>query len=396
MKGAAFLAIVNLMPQIISFFSTPFLSRLYNATDFGDYYFVFSLATVFSIVISGTLNNSILATKRNSEAIVLYRELITITWLLFFILIAIVVVLYFFEYRFFLLIAEVAGLSVALALSMHLSALIIRLGDFKKIAIYGVVKASSVAVTQIVLVLVGFSEKGLMVGALASEFFCYLVFSSRYRTAKLVSFNLVKRELNYVYYYMPSQLIALSANLIPVVFLKGIGGVDALGMYSMLVRLISTPVNACANGIKPLYWRWLSESKAEKLKVAFAFAGIVFALSVCSSLFYWFADITILGKYLGSGWENIDQYVPLVMIWMGGSVANLFFAELLKNNGKQKYLLLNELLSVGVKLCFLIFSIFSGIDSFLFVKYWLLIAIFANITNMLLLVMHIKANEYKF
>ncbi|TYC51815.1 hypothetical protein ETQ85_23645 [Zoogloea oleivorans] len=373
MRGIG-LASANLAAPIIGLLGTPFVARLYSPSAFGDYFFYLSIATLISVVITLQLFNALIAAKSVRRASIILAESLCLTLALN----ALVYVFWFLFGVVGLFNSDWAVLCCLMALSIGLnqifSTYLVRLGLIKNLSISLFAKALLLLSVQLLFGFLGYqSAESLALSFAISECVTVavlaLMVAAQIKIGLAISFRKSplaesRKNIAFALHYMPSQLLSLGVNYSPVVLLKLSGDAIGLGIYSMTLRLVATPINAFSSALRSLYWRWLCRtptSVSSRTRILYFF-GILSAVLIC--FLAEVAKLPVASVLLGSKWGLVDNYVPSAMLWLLSSFLAVMPAEVLKNTGGQNYILVGEILSASIKLLAVGFGFvfFSTID----------------------------------
>lgn len=150
----------------------------------------------------------------------------------------------------------------------------------------------------------------------------------------------------------------MTVNFLPILVLRIIGGLFYLGLYSMTLRLIATPVNAFSGALRSIYWRWLVKNKLPFYFYTKYFFSATLISGTLISLIFLYAQFPIAEVLLGANWKKLDFFIPYAMLWLTSSLSAVFPTEVLKNSSFQKTIFLGELFSGTIKFMFVMFFVF--------------------------------------
>lgn len=392
LSKVASLSFGNLIPQVVVFISTPILSRLYSPDQFGVYFYIFSISGILSIIISGAYHHAIYSEIDKKTAGLIAVQCATIIICATVVLQAFVASSYFiFRHNYLIELTLAILAACVLSLGQLYFSILINCSSIKETVSLQVAKSIIMVGFQLIF---GLGVDGtfihLMGGYILSELFIVIVAAikfkdnvSEYFLLSLKSnFKQIRERKNYLYYYVPSQIIGLTVNFLPLILLRDGGRLDILGVYSLSLRLISSPVNAAANSLKAALWRhFLSKTNKYFFNVLMMYVlchvvGIVVAL--CSFYFGpWLVEVLF-----GPRWSGVNVMLPYVILWQFSSLANVFSSEVLKNNNKQIDVLAVEVISAAIKIFGLII-LAQGNDYTFIICGWCVLAYVSNVISSL-------------
>lgn len=387
------LALANISAPLVALVSTPIVTRYYEPDAFGQYFYLLSLATVLALVITTQTFHGVYAEKSATGAKQLYTESVIVACVLAVIAAFLFGIVGVFspELAHSTFPLSIVWMSLGVGLNQIQLAYLSRTDQLRLIGMMAFSKALLLVSLQIAFAVGGRAHSGALANAtICSEILAFLVSAfiggGIDRGSFLISirsrFSRTKKNVGFFYNYLPTQIISLSINFLPIFVLKGIGEVLHLGLYSMTLRLVATPVNAFASSLRSIYWRWLNKSRRPVYKTTRDF----FLISIVGAMFFplllWGSGVGIASRFLGSAWSMVDEFLPFSLLWLLSSLAAVFPSEVLKNNARQSALLRGEVIASFIKIVAIAGALFAG-NVGMMLKIWFIACFLSNFLNSL-------------
>lgn len=380
---------INLLPPMFALGGMPLLARLFTPATFGEYFIAYTVATTLAVALSGMLHQPMF----NGRDIEVLRRI------------------YGLCVRFILLASLFAAIAcVALAVGIgqgHLigpgllvvafaaatatttvqSAYLVNTSEIAAFERITILRPLGVITAQVATALaITNSLYGLLVPALFLEIAMILLArripSLRALGPKRMSIGDFRTEISEhrgaLTYLMPSQLVPLVANLVPPLILQQILGTAVVGIYSMTMRLVGTPINAFTSAIRAHLWAEIRNAVDVHARIDQA-SAVVAGGGFLAAVIYWAAHPPLAARLLGSKWADVDSLIPLALCWMTSSVLLALTTEIVKNSGMYRQLLRGELLGSVTKIGALI--ALGLVDPSSALRGWFLIACIVNLAS---------------
>lgn len=373
------LALANLAAPAIAFLGTPFIARLYAPSAFGEYFFYLSISTLFAAIVTLQLFNGILSSSSARRAAALLCEAIAVTVVLTLLLLLVWIGLWSFDWVDIKWAPLCCLMTLFLGVGYASNFFLIRIGCIQLVSTALICKAILLLALQFSLGYLNYSTAfSLAISFSAAE--VVAAFLMLYGVVRYLTFGFgllpirglveTRRNLAFATHFMPSQVLSLSVNYFPVVLLKISGDVVGLGIYSMTLRVVATPVNALSSALRSLYWRFIHKKKALVIKrtLIFYMGGVIASLGFYGA--FKVADLHLAELFLGPSWAAVDGYMPAAVLWLLSSLIAVMPAEVVKNTGGQKYILAGEFVSALVKLAAVAFAAFVFMGEYSFIVVW--------------------------
>lgn len=251
--------------QAIPILMSPLLTRIYSPEDFGLIALYISLVSIVCVVSTCRYEMAIMLPKDETEVNSVTKLLLCLS--ISIALIALLVVIFFGrEISLFLGDERLENWLFLLPISVFLSALsqtfyylLIRNGEFKQLAKNKIVASVSNVSVQLGVGSTLHSPVGLLLGNIAGVTFASLVIVRSKLINKYYNFqntditSAAKKYKNFPKYDVPSVLINLFANQLPLLILGKYFGTSVLGAYSFMYRILMAPVNLLSNSVLDVF-----------------------------------------------------------------------------------------------------------------------------------------------
>lgn len=372
------LAVSNMVAPALSFLALPFLANFYSPELFGEYFFIFSAATVLSLLMTLTLHQGIISENTQQSAVELFFECVVGSLFVCMTFISLGCGIAF------LIQVNVIPLIAACMLSLFFGwgqMSLNLLARFKAYKIYSslmICRALLASGLQVLLAFLGIIGWEVLCGSVILgevAVFFGVIFALRLKNFhgwqfnEIIKFSAIRKNKNFATYYMPSQLTGIGANYFPLYVMKYFGDIVGVGLYGMAIRLVGVPIGAVINSLKATFWRECINLTHEEVHNTVFFRWLkVLVLGILFSLVYKLFDVKI-GHFLGNQWVALDRFMIPLVLWQVSSLAAVYVVEVFKNTGKQRYIFFYELLSAIIKIVATLVGLFTD-QSILFFFLW--------------------------
>jgi len=253
------------LAQIIPVAISPILTRLYEPEDFGLLAIYLSIVSIMCVVATCRYEMAIMLPKTDNEVnsiVKLIFSLITFTAFISFI----IVLFYSTNIAVFFGNPELANWLYLLPISIFLTStsqtftyLLIRNKNFKQLAINKVFASSTNVSLQLSVGATLNTSWGLLLGNIASILISILVIIKSKLIAKYFFFTdceinkAAKKYKKFPLFDVPSVLLNLCANQLPLLVLGKFFGLGILGAYSFMYKTLMMPVNLISTSILDVF-----------------------------------------------------------------------------------------------------------------------------------------------
>lgn len=339
----------TIVAQVLPFFATVIISRLYNPEEMGEWGVFYSYASILAIVGSLRYEGAIVKAKSDSEAYSLTYICVFLSLLftMFLYLLFILSVLTGFQVglsfkTLFLLPFYVFTLLLVLIFS-NLSTY---LRKYRLIASNSVNRSVGQTVSRILLGFLKSNRQGLINGAIIGNVIslatlCHSLHLKKYirclNHRRLI--QLIKENKDFPKYDLPSNLLNSVSSHCPPILLAYYFVDSVVGLFSMAHTLLYVPMSIIGTSVSQLYYKDASEKfnhgesiseLTRKLFVSMFLLGVLFMSIIIVSSDWLF------GFVLGSKWNDVGRYLVMLSPWLLLVTAISPLSTIFYVKGKQK------------------------------------------------------------
>ena len=270
-KTASLLISGNVLAHLISFFTTPIISRLYAPSDFGFNTIIISTSAIIVALVSLGMTSAIMISNDEKD----FNQLVSVLFLLYFLL-SIVFTIFFYLifdliFRIFLLDRPISWIFIFLVavFSSFNSSLHVISNRQKKNKVLFWISFIGPVCTLLITIPLSFTllkSFGLTIGILISYLIqiIYMINNSKL-IITLPSFNdfftvLIKFK-NFLRFQYPANVLSNISQQFPNQLFQIFFGASSLGAISMTERLLGFPMRLIAAPMSTLYFRSINENK---------------------------------------------------------------------------------------------------------------------------------------
>lgn len=374
LKSVSALVSGSVLANLITFAVSPLLTRLYSADDFGGFYYIISIVSIFSTIINGRYDVSLVtSTKKDlyplmqlSFFICLVASLIVSLGCGIFSALSTNITFTLWDLIYIFLLLVIAGIVNVL------NSLNNRLRDFNVMTKVYVIRSFSQNLLMIVLGLMGSRVSGLLFSQFLGQVWGLKLQAKSVNTAKLFTFSRIVWIKIYKVAQKYKEQFFLSA---PATFVNALSysfisliigfeyGLYVLGLYSISVRVLGLPLNVFSSNLAKVHYSdayaeiekngnfYVSTKKTLKL-------GLVIILPIFLILLFFAPIITEI--IFGSEWKEAGVYIQIFCFMFASRflIGSLGFSFILSNSQKLEFYF-QILLLITMFLCAVIAHAFN-------------------------------------
>jgi len=395
----------NIATQLIAVLAYPVLTRLYSASQFGEFSLFLSITGILAIISTGRLEYALMLPDKDSEARNLIK--IGIRWCLIFSLACLIVSLIIGQFG--KLTQKIPGL-YWIGLYVFLSGTVQfftlyrnRLQQYKKLAKVSVLQNTASSGIKIAFGFTNLISYGLIWGNIIGQFIATWTITKGYviqlfkEKPLSVKATLQKYSAFPRYRMVQAVINSLSSNL-PIFFITYYFSLKEAGFYALIFGIAMRVIVLISSSLYQVLYQKFSELKRKHQPMIKLFIKIIILLLMIS--FIPGVVIIIFAKplvsiFFGNGWLEVTGYMRimfpwLVMVFVASPFAFIFDVFLLQKKALYFDLiqLFSRILSLYIGLWFnnvflaiLLFSL-SGVACQLFLIIWYRIIITKDIPEL--------------
>lgn len=338
-QGGLLASIVTLMTgtllaQVISVGFTPFLTRIFDPSEFGVLGLVNAAATVVAAVAALRYDMAVVLPKRHGEAanlLWLAFACVGTTTALSFLAVAllgapIAVWLGSPELRDWLWAAPVI---VFVTASYNvLTNWTTRRKQFQRLSISSVVASGSSASAKLAAGLAGLGVLGLVGGQIAGQLVALLILAGlvwrddrrllTQTASRAIAFRVAAGLSEFPKYHAPMSLVFTLSYNMPLYLVGWLFGPDEVGYWSLTVLVLSTPVFLVGNAVRQvLFERTSSLLNARNMiaRLLLKSTGLLLLVAAAPALLGWLLAPWGFGLLLGDEWVPAGYYARQLLLW---------------------------------------------------------------------------------
>lgn len=263
----------TMLGQAISFIVVPIYTRLYGASVMGLWTLFASIANILITFSDLGLKNAIMVEKDEDETTELYTVITTLT--LFISLLVSVGVFVYYSVKpddsglpSWLIALFVFVLAITLQQTQTCYTWLNKNSEYSILMKNPIVNNLSAAVVIIALGFMGQIKYGYYIGTMVGQIVT-LIHMRVHLPKKFLTFNwnsykkVFAKQKHFIYYQLPSNVLAQIKEQIPVFLIKGFFGAEILGYYSISMKYLRMPITLLAQSIGRVYYQTISKMKRE-------------------------------------------------------------------------------------------------------------------------------------
>ena len=255
----------TIIAQAIPIAISPILTRIYTPKDFGIFALYMGIASIISVVATGRYEMAIMLPKEDEDVKSLVKLILL---LLGFISFLSFIFVFLFNEQITNLFdnKDISNWLYFLPISIFLvgiyqvyNYLLIREKNFKRLATNKIIVSSTNASTQVGLGLTLASSFGLLLGNIfgyiVSIYFIIKskVVNSYFQFKNLPIKNVAKEYQKFPKYDVPSVLLNVVANQLPILTIGKFFGLGVLGLYALMYKVLMMPINLLSGTILDVF-----------------------------------------------------------------------------------------------------------------------------------------------
>ena len=396
LRNVSVLTIGNIVAHLISFLSTPIITRLYSPEDFGVFHLFVGVYSVCSIFVTLRLEDTFLLPKETGIFARLVQASIfsVIIFNCCFIILISVSPAVVFQWLGLASIEHLLYLAVFCILVAGFVALstpyFVRLKRYKTVSAIRIFQSASVAFCAIIYGSVS-AENGLIYGQFTAFFLLFIWLVYLYiSTAPSPNGHQLNESFSRYRYLIPVRvptavLDSLSLTL-PIFLMTSFYGADQAGFFALAWKMSAAPIILVGAAFSQIFFQrfssaWPDRRKAKKLLVnSWLLLG---ALGVIPSLILFFFGPVMFAFLFGAEWIEAGyisaQIAPLIFFMLIFSPTSHCFIAMDHAN----YLLIYAILSCVAKgLCFVYALKGASLEAVIYLLVWSEVIIFICVYSM--------------
>lgn len=330
-KSVTTLVSGTVLSQLIVFALSPLISRLYSPEESANFSIYARIILFVSTIATARFESALALPKRNEHAFSLYRLIVQLVIISFFISILVSIIYVFFglkksdESFIYLMIpfgfAPLCMMNIGNGWAM-------RLGQFKEISRVRMLNSLSMNLSNVFFGWLGLGYKGLILGYIIGVTLPGAWFTRKYHLLKLKykDFTIRKRKsvigktyLEFPKVNLPHALMDITRELLIVYFLLLFFDKKVLGSYDFSFKMLKLPLTVIGGAIGQVYFQKIASKKnnGESLfEITIQTMRNLFFISIVpfTVLYLWGEEL--FSFVFGAEWSLAGKYSEIMAPWL--------------------------------------------------------------------------------
>lgn len=314
--------------QVIPFLFSPVISRIYSASDFGVFALYMTIVSIASVFSTGRYEMAIILPKNDKKVKLILNLILLLLLSSVFFLLVIVAIYYLFyksshdnEVVDYILLIPISVFVYGIYQAFNY--ILIREKKFRDLSLNKVYNSIINISVQISCALIFSNAIGLLLGVLLSNLFCILLIIRNKITTKFWEFEFQFKKIKYIAYEyvnfpkydVPSVLINVISNQLPLIAFAKYFGMDILGYYAFMYKVLMTPLSLLSNNILDVFRQKATEdfNKYGNCKNIFwkTFKNLIF-LGALPFLILGLFSPNIFALIFGEQWRVAGEFAQIM------------------------------------------------------------------------------------
>jgi O-antigen/teichoic acid export membrane protein len=330
-KSVTTLVSGTVLSQLIVFALSPLISRLYSPEESANFSIYARIILFVSTIATARFESALALPKRNEHAFSLYRLIVQLVIISFFISILVSIIYVFFglkktdESFIYLMIpfgfAPLCMMNIGNGWAM-------RLGQFKEISRVRMLNSLSMNLSNVFLGWLGLGYKGLILGYIIGVTLPGAWFTRKYHLLKLKykDFTIRKRKsvigktyIEFPKVNLPHALMDITRELLIVYFILLFFDKKVLGSYDFSFKMLKLPLTVIGGAIGQVYFQKIASKKnnGESLfEITIQTMRNLFFISIVpfTVLYLWGEEL--FSFVFGAEWSLAGKYSEIMAPWL--------------------------------------------------------------------------------
>lgn len=325
------LMIATGISQLVTLGTLPLLTRMYTPDAFGIFRFFLVVVGLLSVIAAGRYELAIVLAKNKGDAFGLlclsFIVLAISISLLFLIIILGSQITYLLKYLKMVPVFYFVPLGVFLGTGFYIFYYWFnRESSYRSMAVGVVTLSVGTAIGSLAAGLYSGLSSGLVLGSLFGQFIGFATLYILYRQGALcqnIGFNrskilmVARKYVNHPKHLVVAHSISAICLTLPVFFISFFYGLDVLGQYALVVRILGAPVSLIATSVGDVLRQKFSEEFRKDGRFnhsfVFVFTHLLLLAMPCFIIFFVVAP-RLIPFVFGSAWQAAGEYSRILCI----------------------------------------------------------------------------------
>ena len=330
-KSVTTLVSGTVLSQLIVFALSPIISRLYSPEESANFSIYARIILFVSTIATARFESALALPKRNEHAFSLYRLIVQLVIISFFISILVSIIYVFFglkksdESFIYLMIpfgfAPLCMMNIGNGWAM-------RLGQFKEISRVRMLNSLSMNLSNVFFGWLGLGYKGLILGYIIGVTLPGAWFTRKYHLLKLKykDFTIRKRKsvigktyLEFPKVNLPHALMDITRELLIVYFILLFFDKKVLGSYDFSFKMLKLPLTVIGGAIGQVYFQKIASKKnnGESLfEITIQTMRNLFFISIVPFTLLYLWGEELFSYVFGAEWSLAGKYSEIMAPWL--------------------------------------------------------------------------------
>ncbi len=330
-KSVTTLVSGTVLSQLIVFALSPIISRLYSPEESANFSIYARIILFVSTIATARFESALALPKRNEHAFSLYRLIVQLVIISFFISILVSIIYVFFglkksdESFIYLMIpfgfAPLCMMNIGNGWAM-------RLGQFKEISRVRMLNSLSMNVSNVFFGWLGLGYKGLILGYIIGVSLPGAWFTRKYHLLKLKykDFTIRKRKsvigkkyIEFPKVNLPHALMDITRELLIVYFILLFFDKNVLGSYDFSFKMLKLPLTVIGGAIGQVYFQKIASKKnnGESLnEITIQTMRNLFFISIVPFTILYLWGEELFSYVFGAEWSLAGKYSEIMAPWL--------------------------------------------------------------------------------
>ena len=376
----------SVIAQLIPILISPFITRLYTSSEFGEFALFTAVLSICSSLVNAKYSSAILLPKDKSD----FNSLVLLNIFFSILFSFCLFILIFLNIKFDFYSLELKSIYqliipfLVLIFSINQVYLMLanRSEKYKQIALAKTFQSSLNSASSLMMGYLNYGVFGLVLSKLlafsiSTLYLSFTISLKLYR--KYLSYKSIKRialkYFDFPLYTLPQTLLYQLVIQIPIFFIQDVYSIYFLGLYALTSRVLTVPTSIISSSISQIYYKQATDffNNGRKLSlhiITRKFIFQLFLISITISLFVYPFLPELFSFIFGNDWKQagvISQYLLLYLVpaFVISPFTQIFLVS--KNN---KFLFIVEIIRFTLLILLYILGKVFSINMFDFLIYF--------------------------
>ncbi len=330
-KSVTTLVSGTVLSQLIVFALSPIISRLYSPEETANFSIYTRIIIFVSTLATARFESALALPRRNEHAFSLYRLIVQLILISFFVSIFLSIIYVLFGLRnkdesFIYLMIPIGF--VPLCMMNIGNGWAMRLGQFKEVSRFRIVNSLSMNFSNVIFGYLGLGYKGLILGYVVGVSIPGAWFTRKYHLLKLKykDFSRRKRKniigktyIEFPKVNLPHALMDITRELLIVFFILLYFTKNELGSYDFSFKMLKLPLTVIGGAIGQVYFQKIASKKNQGesiFEITKQTMRNLFLISIIPFTVLYFFGENLFSIVFGKEWALAGRYSEIMAPWL--------------------------------------------------------------------------------